>query len=206
MKRATSICPGANGFAEAVAELDPSSEDLRYCVVSSDRAVWLVETAETSPAHTPDFDEAKDVVRPRALRDAQAEAFKASVEAIAAKGAEAVLATANVSTNITFAVCDLQQGDFPDQRVIASAARKLAKGEVSEFARTGSRSGLLVVCEDRQSGDAAKATLLSAQVRDEVARLQAGQLPEAWRRWNLERLGFEPGEGASVDEAEDVEE
>ncbi len=206
MKRATSICPGANGFAEAVAELDPSSEDLRYCVVSSDRAVWLVETAETSPAHTPDFDEAKNVVRPRALRDAQAEAFKASVEAIAAKGAEAVLATANVSTNITFAVCDLQQGDFPDQRVIASAARKLAKGEVSEFARTGSRSGLLVVCEDRQSGDAAKATLLSAQVRDEVARLQAGQLPEAWRRWNLERLGFEPGEGASVDEAEDVEE
>ena len=50
MTRASRICPGANGFNEAVAELDPSSEDLRYAVVSSDRAVWLVEKAETSAA------------------------------------------------------------------------------------------------------------------------------------------------------------
>ena len=55
-----------------MAELDSSSEDLRYGVVSSDKAVWLVEKAETSPAHTPSFDEAKETIRPRALRDAQA--------------------------------------------------------------------------------------------------------------------------------------
>lgn len=206
MKYASSICPGAKGFAEAVAELDSSSEDLRYGVVSSDNAVWLVEKIDVSPAHTPSFEEAKDAIRPRALRDAQADAFKSSVEAIAAKGAEAVLATENVSSNITFAVCDLKQGDFADQNAIARAVRKLSKGEVSEFAKTGARSGLLVVCEDRQPGDAAKATLLSAQVRDEVSRLQSGQIPELWRKWNLDRLGYETTDLSSVEEVEDAEE
>ena len=206
MKPSSSICPGAKGFAEAVAELDPTSDDLRYGVVSSDNAVWLIERTETSPAHTPSFDEAKEIIRPRALRSAQADAFKASVEAIAAQGAEAVLATGNVSSNITFAVCDLAQGDFQDQNVIARVARKLAKGEVSEFAKTGTRSGLLVVCEDRQSGDAAKATLLSSQVRAEVARMQAGQLPELWRKQNLDRLGYETSDISFVEEPEEVEE
>jgi len=206
MKSASSVCPGAKGFAEAVAELDSSSEDLRYGVVSSDKAVWLVEKAEVSPAHTPSFDEAKDAIRPRALRDAQAEAFKASVEAIAANGVEAVLATDNVSSNTTFSVCDLKSGDFPDQNAIVGAVRKLSKGEVSKFAKTGARSGLLVVCEDRQPGDAAKATLLSAQVRDEVSRLQAGQVPELWRKWNLDRLGYETTDLSAVDESEDSEE
>ena len=206
MKAPSSICPGAKGFAEAVAELDPTSDDLRYGVVSSDKAVWLMEKIETSPAHTPSFDEAKEIIRPRALRSAQADALKASVEAIAAQGAEAVLATGNVSSNITFAVCDLTQGEFQDQNVIARVARKLAKGEVSEFAKTGTRSGLLVVCEDRQSGDAAKATLLSSQVRDEVARMQAGQLPELWRKRNLDRLGYETSEISFVEEPEEVEE
>jgi len=205
MKSSSSVCPGAKGFAEAVAELDSSSEDLRYGVVSSDKAVWLVEKAETSPAHTPSFEEAKEAIRPRALRDAQAAAFKASVEAIAANGAEAVLATENVSSNITFSVCDLKAGDFPDQVAIAGAARKLAKGEVSGFTKTGARSGLLVVCEDRQGGDAARATLLSAQVRDDLSRLQSGQIPELWRKWNLERLGYETTDISSVEEPEDAE-
>ena len=206
MKSPSTVCPGAKGFTEAVAELDSSSEDLRYGVVSSERSVWLVEKAETSPAHTPTFEEAKDAIRPRALRDAQAEAFKAAVEAIAAKGAEAVLATGNVSSNIVFSVCDLQPGDFPDQNAVARAVRTLAKGEVSKFVQTSQRNGLLVVCENRESGDAAKATLLSSQVRDEVARLQAAQLPELWRKWNLERLGYETTDASSVEEAEDSEE
>ena len=201
MKPVSSILPGADGLAEAVAELDSSSEDLRYGIVSSGSAVWLIERAETSPAHTPAFDEAKDAIRPRALRDARADAFKASVEAVARQGAAAVLAGKDVSTNITFAVCDMKPGDFPDQHAIAGAVLHLSKGEVSEFTRTGPRSALLVVCEDRVAGDAAKATLLSAQVRDEIARLQAGALPEAWRRWNLDRMGFEPNDISSVDEA-----
>ena len=202
MKRATQICPGAQGLNEVVAELDSESEDLRYGIVRSDKAVWLVEKAETSPAHVPTFEEAKEIVRPRALEAAKADAFKAKVEAVAKKGVEAVLSSGNVSTNITFAVCDLKQGDFPDQNAIARAAMKLRKGEVSEFTSTGKGRGILVVCEDRVPGDAAKAQIWKLQVRGSIEALQRRQVPEAWQKWNLERLGFEPGEGASIVDSE----
>ena len=206
MRPASTICPGSKGFTEIVAELDSSTEDLRYGVVSSDKAVWLVEKAEVSPAHTPAFEEAKDAIRPKALRAAQGDAFKAAVEAVSAQGVEAVLASGNVSTNLTFAVCDLKSGDFADQGAIASAASRLSKGEVSGFVRTSSSTALLVVCDDRTPGDAAKAALLTSQVRDEVSRLQSGQLPESWRKWNLDRLGFETTDVSAVDETVEEEE
>ena len=205
MRRASLICPGAQSFDEVVAELDSSSEDLRYGVVASDKAVWLVEKAETSPAHVPTFDEAKEIVRPRALQAARADAFKDKVEAVAKKGAEAVLASGSVSTNLTFAVCDLKAGDFPDQNAVAGAAMKLRKGEVSAFTLTGAGKALLVVCEDRVPGDAAKVHVWKSQVRDDVELLQRRQLPEAWQKWNLERIGFQPGDGASVEDAESDE-
>ena len=205
MKRASQICPGAKTLAEVVAELDPEVEDCRYGIVSSDSAVWLVEKAETSPAHVPTFEEAAEIVRPRALADAKADAFKAKVEAVAGQGVEAVLASGSVSTNITFSVCDLKPGDFPDQNAVAGAAVKLRKGEVSEFVRTGTGRGLLVVCEDRVPGDAAKAQMWKMQVRGSVEALQRRQLPEAWRKWNLERLGFEPADGYSAVDAEEEE-
>ena len=201
MKRASQICPGAKGFAEAVAELDASSEDLRYAVVSSERAVWLVEKAETSPKHVPTFDEAKDAIRPRALRDAKADAFKAVVEAVAAQGAKAVLAGKDVSTNIVFTVADLRQGgvSFENEMSVARAAMKLKKGEVSEFTLTGTGRAILVVCEDRVAGDAAKAMMLRSQVKDDLAMLQLRQVPDSWKKWNLDRLGFQPGEMSSVE-------
>ena len=202
MKRATAICPGAQSFEEVVAELDSSSEDLRYGIVSSDKAVWIVEKAETSAAHVPTFDEAKEIVRPRALAAAKADAFKAKVEAVVAKGVKAVVESGDVSTNITFAVCDMKQGDFPDQNSIVSAAMKLRKGEMSKFTPTGTGRALVVVCEDRIPGDAAKAQIWKLQVRSEVEALQRRQIPESWKKWNLDRLGFEPGEGASVVDAE----
>lgn len=202
MKRTTAICPGAQGFEEVVAELDSSSEDLRYGVVASDKAVWLVEKAETSAAHVPTFDEAKEIVRPRALAAAKADAFKAKVEAVVAKGVAAVVESGNVSTNITFAVCDMKQGEFPDQNAIVSAAIKLRKGEISKFTPTGTGRALVVVCDDRVPGDAAKAQIWKLQVRGEVEALQRRQVPESWKKWNLYRLGFEPGEGASVVDAE----
>lgn len=205
MKRASQICPGAQNFEEVVAELDSSSEDLRYGVVASDKEVWLVEKAETNAAHVPTFEEAKDIIRPRALAAAKADAFKAKVEAIAKKGVKAVLESGDVSTNITFAVCDMKPGDFPDQNVIMGAAMKLRKGEVSDFAPTGVGKALLVVCEDRVPGDAAKAQIWKLQVRSEVEALQRRQIPETWKKWNLDRLGFEPGEGASVVDAETEE-
>ena len=208
MKRASQICPGAQNLAEIVAELDSSSEDLRYGIVTSDRAVWLVEKAETSAKHVPTFEEAKDAIRPRALRDAKADAFKAAVEAVAKGGAKAVEAVKGVSTNITFSVSDLRNGgaSFENQMAVARAAMKLKKGEVSEFTLTGTGKAILVVCEDRVAGDAAKAMVLRSQVRDDLAMLQLRQIPESWKKWNLERIGFEPGEISSVESvAEDAE-
>ena len=202
MKRASQICPGAQSFEEVVAELDSSSEDLRYGVVASDKEVWLVEKAEISEAHVPTFEEAKEIVRPRALTAAKADAFKAKVEAIAKKGATAVLESGDVSTNITFVVCDAKAGDFPDQNAVMGATMKLRKGEVSDFVQTGVGRALLVVCEDRVPGDAAKAQIWKLQVRSEVESLQRRQIPDTWKKWNLDCLGFEPGEGASVVDAE----
>ncbi len=205
MKRTYQICPGAKGFSEAVAELDASSEDLRYAVVSSANSVWLIEKAETSPKHVPTFDEAKKAIGPRALRDAKADAFKAQVEAIAKKGAKAVEAVKGVSTNLTFTVSDLRQGTdsgIENAMVVARAAMKLKKGEVSDFTLTSPGHAILVVCEDRTAGDAAKAMVLRSQIRDELAMLQQRQIPESWRKWNLERLGFETGEISSTENPE----
>ena len=207
MKHASQIFPGVQGFSEVVAELDPSSEDLRYGIITSEKAVWLIEKAETSPKHVPTFEEAKDAIRPRALRDAKADAFKASVEAIAKKGAKAVEAVKGVSTNLIFTVADLRNGApaFENQMAVARAAMKLKKGEVSEFTLTGTGRAILVVCEDRVAGDAAKAMVLRSQVRDDLAMLQLRQIPDAWKKWNLGRIGFEPGEISSV-EIEDEQE
>ena len=207
MKRIGQICPGAQGFAEAVAELDESSEDLRYGIVASDKAVWLVEKKETSAKHVPTFEEAVDAIRPRVLRDAKADAFKASVEAVAKQGAKAVEQVKGVSTNITFTVADLRNGgaSFENQMAVARAAMKLHKGEVSEFTQTGTGRAILVVCVDRVIGDAAKAMVLRSQIRDDLAMLQLRQIPESWKKWNLERLGFEPGDISSVEIVEEQE-
>ena len=209
MKRTYQICPGAKGFSEAVAELDTESEDLRYAVVSSAKSVWLIEKAEVSPKHVPTFEEAKDAIRPRALRDAKADAFKAQVEAVAKKGAKAVEAVKGISTNMTFTVSDFRQGannGIPDAMAVARAAMRLQKGEVSEFTLTSPGHAFLVVCEDRMPGDAAKAAVLRSELRDELATLQRRQLPEGWSKWNLDRLGFETGEISSVENPEETDE
>ena len=201
------ICRGAENFRDVVAELDPSSPDLRYGVVRSDRSVWLVECAETLPPHTPTFDEAKGRIRPRALKAAKEKAFKDYVEGIAAKGTNEIVTLAqNVTTNFTFSAFDLGANGFPDQMAIAGAAMRMAPGEVSDFVRLGPNRALLVICEGRTAGDATKAMLVRSQVRDQVAMALRRRLPEAWQRWNLERLGCEPGEDASMTEAETADE
>ena len=172
--------------------------------MSSDKAVWLVERAEVSPAHTPSFEEAKPSIGGRALRDAKAAAFKASVDAVVAKGVDELLKTENVSTNITFAVCDMREDSaFPDQRAVLPAAAKLSKGGVSDLVVTIPGRGFVVYCVDRQRGDAAKAAVLRAQIASDVQSLQRRQVPEAWQKWNLDRIGFNPNSGASVTEEAD---
>ena len=203
MTRTSLLFPGAENLDETLAELDSSSEDLRYGVIASDRTVWLVEKDEVSPAHVPTFEEAKDAIRPRALRDARAEAFKASVEALAAKGTNELFAAAKeVTTNLTFSVTDLRQGEFDDQHSVVRAAMKTVKGELSEFTPTSPSRGIVVYCVDRVPGDAAKAMLVKSQVRGEVSWLQLRQVPDAWKKWNLERMGFQPRERTSVERAE----
>ena len=207
MKRPEMLFPGADGIVDAVAQLDPESEDLRYGIVLGRDAAWLIERAEVSKAHVPAFEEAKEIVRPRALDAAKADAFKAKVEAIAAKGVAEVEKTPGITTNLTFSVSEMTPGMFTDQYAVAGAVRKLSKGEVSEFAKTGRDSAVLVICVDRKEGDATKAALLKSQVRDQLSMFQRRQLPEGWLKWNLERLGFEPDASASVtpEEATDEE-
>lgn len=201
--RMSQVLPGARNFSEAIAELDPESEDLRYAVVSSDKKVYLVELAETSPAHVPTYDEAKAVARPRALAEKREEAFKASVDAIAKKGAAAVLATKDVSTNLVFTVSDLASNTFPDQGAIARTAMKLAKGEVSDCVLTGQGRALLVVCEDRVAGDAAKAMILKGQIGERLSMATASALSQAWEAWNLKRLGYTTTSLTSTEKVEE---
>lgn len=205
MKYSSLILPGARNFAASVAELDPSAEDLRYAVISSAKAVWLVEKAAESPKHVPSFEEAKKAIAPRVLREAKADLFKAKVEAIAAKGAQAVIAAGKASTNITFTVSDLAPRQFPDQMAVARAAMNLGKGDVSGFTLTSPGNALLVVCEDRKEGDAAKAVIMRSKVREDVSMLSRRQISDSWRKWNLDRMGFEPGEISSVEITETEE-
>ena len=203
MKYASQIAPGAQDFNEAVAELDPTSPDLKYGVVASDNAVWVIEQAEVSPEHTPDLAEAKDAIRPRVLRDAKADAFKAQVEAVIAQGKDAVLNSGNISTNYTFAVCDLKAGDIPDMQAVARAASKLTKDQISDFTKVGVDRAIVVVCENREPGDAAKATLMSAQLRQDLETIMHGSYPEAWLKTNLERMTYVPGDINGIEVQED---
>ena len=212
MSRPEAFVRGADpsAFAAAVAELDPDSEDLRYGVVAGSNAVYLVERASFEKAHVPPFAEAKSIIRPRALADARAKAFKAAVEKQRALAAAALakgqpfdaktLAAQSVTTSITFSVSSLQRDSFADSRYVAGATMKLGKGQISEFISTANPSrGLLVYVENRVPGDAAEAQMVRMQLRDELSSIAAGGVPAAWNRWNLERLGFTTTQVSSVD-------
>ena len=200
----------ASVFAATVAELDPDSEDLRYGVVAGSNAVYLVERASFEKAHVPPFAEAKSIIRPNALADARAKAFKAAVEKQRALAAAALakgqpfdaktLAAQSVTTSITFTATSLQRDSFSDLRYVVGALRKLGKGQISEFISTPNPSrGLLVYVENRVPGDAAEAQMVRMQLRDELSSIAAGGVPAAWNRWNLERLGFTTTQISSVD-------
>ena len=199
------VAPGARNFVDEVSQIDPDTEDFRYAVVSSDKAVWLVERSALSEAHTPTFEEAKDKIVPAATRAAKADAFKAEVEAVIAKGADAVLASKSVSTNYTFSVTDMQRGQIPDQSAVVRASMKLKKGEVSEFTLAGTGKAVVVYCVDRVAGDASKAVFMRAQIRDQLAMDQYRALADDWAEWNLKRLGFETSAESSVEESAEEE-
>ena len=198
------VLPGASNFTEAVAELDPESEDLRYGIVVSPSAVWLVERSGFAEARKPSFEESKGKIDAMALRDAKADAFKAQVEATLSKGVENFLAIKEISTNITFSVNELQHGAFKNAAAVANASMKLSKGEISKFVSVGPGRAIAVYCVDRVSGDAAKALLVRSGVRNSLSSGQIRTIAENWDDWNLERLGFVAGSDYPVKPAEET--
>lgn len=214
MSRPSQFLPGVDGFLEAVAEIDPESEDLRYGVAVGTNAVYLVEIAKRVPAHVPSFDEAKAIIRGDALADAQRKAFKASVEKTRALAAAAlakkdaafdpkVFGDANVSTSVTFSVMS-GRASFADSQYVMMPAMKLAAGQISEFVSTASdRRGLLVYVEKREPGDAAQTEMVRSRLRDELSSLPASALGADWAKWNLARVGVQATESTSMEEHAD---
>lgn len=214
MVSAESFAPGTEGFATAAFELDPENEDLRYGIVRGTNSVFMIERASFTPAHVPTFEEAKPVIRDDAAKEAKEEAFKASVEKIAdaareaIKGGKAFDASmfdgATVSTGITFTA--RMPGSFPNAGVVAAAARKLVKGEISGYTKAGANKAVVVYMEDRKAGDMSMAATMEGELRSYLARMEYGDIFTSWKSWNLARLGFTPGAGFETEEPKPAEE
>lgn len=189
----TGVIPGVADLATGLAQLKMSTKDPldRFTVVNSEKAVYVLVLAAEQKSHIPSFDEAKGKIGRRVREAEQAKAFKAKVDAVIAKGKDAVLATSDVSTNMTFTVND--QSVSTTQ--IRMAAQGLKKGEISELIPTGTRKASVVVCLDRAAGDAV--SVLGAEDQTYLSkeyRLLGGKMREAngWGESYLNRVGFTP--------------
>ena len=211
MSRPSAFAPGVDGFAEAVAELDPESPDLRYGVVAGTNAVYLIERASFVKAHVPSFEEAKGVIKGDAATDAKNKAFKASVDKVRALAAAELakgkpfdaklFGDANVSTSITFAVSSMGRNAFPDSTYVAGPAMRLSKGQLSDFVKTALPGlALVVYLENRVPGDAAEAQMVRGQLRDELSQAASYSFSSAWNSWNLSRMDLKANSGASIEE------
>lgn len=213
MSRPSAFAPGVPGFIEAVAELDPDSNDLRYGVVAGTNAVYLIERIAFEKAHVPSFAEAKGIIRRDAAADAKAKAFKASVEKVRALAAAELakgkpfdaklFGDANVSTSITFSVSSIGSGSFADSTYVAAPSMRLSKGQLSDFIESLPGQGLVVYLENRVPGDAAEAQMVRSQIRNELGQGNAIEFASAWNKWNLSRMNLKAGAGASVEEYDD---
>lgn len=214
MSRPAAFASGVPGFLEAVAELDPGSNDLRYGVVAGTNAVYLIERVEFEKAHVPPFAEAKDIIRRDAVADAKAKAFKAEVDRIRALAAAELakgkpfdaklFGDANVSTSITFSVSSLGTGSFADSSHVAAPSMRLSKGQISDFIKTAlPGQGLVVYLENRTPGDAAEAQMVRSQIRNELGQANAFEFVSAWNKWNLSRMNLKANAGASTEEYDD---
>ena len=214
MSRPSAFAPGVPGFLEAVAELDPESNDLRYGVVAGTNAVYLIERVEFEKAHVPPFAEAKGIIRRDAVADAKAKAFKAKVDKVRALAAAELakgkpfdaklFGDANVSTSITFSVSSMGTGPFADSTYVAAPSMRLAKGQISDFIETAlPGQGLVVYLENRAPGDAAEAQMVRSQIRSELGQANAFEFASMWNKWNLSRMNLKANAGASTEEYDD---
>ena len=214
MSRPSAFAPGVPGFIEAVAELDPESNDLRYGVVAGTNSVYLIERASFEKAHVPSFNEAKGIIRGDAAADAKEKVFKAEVEKIRALAAAELakgkpfdaklFGDANVSTSITFSVSSMGSGAFADSTYVAAPSMRLSKGQISDFIKTSLPDQALVVyLENRTPGDAAEAQMVRSQIRNELGQANAFEFASAWNKWNLSRMNLKANAGASMEADDD---
>ena len=212
MSRPSAFMPGIEGVPELVKELDPTN---RFNIASSDKAVYLIEYGSFIPAHVPTFEEAKDIIRPDALKEAKAKAFKAEVEGLvagarkaAAEGAAfdpALMGAKDVSTQIVFSVTAVRKSPslFPDAMTVFRPASGLKKGEISDFIATRDPNrGLLVYLEDRQRNNS-EAFSAFANARESLERERGAELFSAWQDWNLKRMDLRTTPGTAISEEDE---
>lgn len=187
-------------FRNAVADFDMEDSVMRYQFVKGAKALWVFEIIEVSPSHVPTFEEAKSEARPKAVAEARLNRFKAVVEDIRGKGVEAVLASGNVSTNLTISYAKPDNfGQVQDARYVIPAAVKLEKGEISPFVEAGKGRALVVVCNDRVKGED---LMMSSVVQDGISGRKTSEIVGDWSSWNLVRLGGEKKTEATDEEEE----
>lgn len=165
----------------------------------------------------------KALVGPKALESARAEAFKKTVESVIEKGADAVLKSANVSTNFVFQPCaftkqrpfgwenrynewDFSKAGFPNASKIVPASRKLVKGGVSDFILLSKGRAAVVVCQDRVPGSAKdyEEGMEFARGIEMMSRYNTlSDLISKWLDWNLKFYGYADDSGS--DASEDID-
>ena len=215
MSRPSAFLPDCPEFLEKAVALDPDIPGQGYDVAVGTNAVYLIERASFEKAHVPTFAEAKEAIRPKALADARAKAFKAQVDkqrALAAaelakgKPFDAKLFTdANVSTSITF-MASHQDRSFPNASTVIPQAIKLEKGQLSEFIPTPiAGHGVLVYVENRVPGGDATQSWVRMQLRSELGGMASSSRWADWCAWNLKRMGYTTTPGTSVEPPSDDE-
>lgn len=161
----------------------------------------------------------KAIIGPKALENARAENFKATVDAIIKKGADEVLKASNVSTNIVFQPCsftkqafgwenryrewDFSKAGFANAAKIVPASRKLVKGGVSDFILLSRGRAAVVVCQDRVPGtaeDYERGVMFARGVEMMNRSKSVGKAVSQWLEWNLKSFGYKDDSALEIEE------
>lgn len=197
---------------------DLADNDLN--VVSTANSLWVFQLAGVSESHTPEFAAVKNLVSPKALAEAKADLFKTTVEAVIKKGADEVLKSKNVTTNIVFQPCqfakrafgwanrygewDFSKAGFANAARIVPEARKLVKGGVSDFILLGRGRAAAVVCIDRAPGtaeDYERGMEFARGIEMMQRYTSSGDFISKWLDWNLARYGYKSTSSEYEEEA-----
>lgn len=204
----------------------PETEDLEDAGADAKKEKALTKAEEAAAV---EFDKKmKSLVGPDALAAARADFFKKTVEAVIAKGADAVLKSKNVSAPVTFQPCqfakaipigwvnrygewDFSKAGFANASTIVFETRKLMKGGVSDFIRLATGKAAVIVCLDRIPGtaeDYERGIEFARNVEAMQRYASTSDTVSKWLDWNLKRLGYKDTfseAGEDVQEEKSVE-